>query len=41
MNDIETVKIYDDSCDGCLHQDDNSGYCLDCYNGNKKYKELK
>lgn len=24
------------SCEGCLHQNDNSGYCLDCYNGSRK-----
>lgn len=24
------------TCEGCLHQDDDGGYCLDCYNGSKK-----
>lgn len=25
-------------CQSCRHSNDNSGYCLDCYNGNKWYE---
>ncbi len=39
MNDIETVKMSEISCDGCLHREDDGGYCLDCYNGSKKTEE--
>lgn len=32
----EHKNKFADFCRDCLHKDDDGGYCLDCYYGNKK-----